>query len=93
MPIIHTSPLPDVEIPNVSITELVMRHAQRIGNRLAITDNGSSSYTFAELNSAIHSLAGGLAARGFGIGDVLGIMAPNIPEYAVVFHAVGVAGG
>jgi len=93
MPIIHASPLPDVEIPNVSITELVMRHAQRIGDRLAITDNGSASYTFAELNSAIHSLAGGLAARGFGIGDVLGIMAPNIPEYAVVFHAVGVAGG
>ncbi|MDE0700437.1 MAG: 4-coumarate--CoA ligase family protein [Acidimicrobiaceae bacterium] len=92
MTIIHTSPLPDVEIPDVSITELVMRHAQSVPDRLAITDAASSSYTFAELDSAIRAMAGGLAARGFGPGDVLGIMAPNIPEYAVVFHAVGVAG-
>ena len=92
MTIIHTSPLPRVEIPDVSITELVMRHAQSIPDRVAITDGASSAYTFAELDSAIRSMAGGLSARGFGIGDVLGIMAPNVPEYAVVFHAVGVVG-
>ncbi len=92
MTIIHTSPLPSVEIPDVSITELVMRHSQTIPDRVAITDAGASSYTFSELDSAIRSLAGGLAARGFGPGAVLGIMAPNIPEYAVVFHSVGVAG-
>ncbi len=92
MTIIHTSPLPRVEIPDVSITELVMRHAQSIPDRVAITDGASSTYTFAELDSAIRSMAGGLSARGFGIGDVLGIMAPNVPEYAVVFHAVGVVG-
>ena len=92
MTIIHTSPLPRVEIPDVSITELVMRHAQSIPDRVAITDGASSTYTFAELDSAIRSMAGGLSARGIGIGDVLGIMAPNVPEYAVVFHAVGVVG-
>ena len=92
MTIIHTSPLPRVEIPDVSITELVMRHAQSIPDRVAITDGASSTYTFAELDSAIRSMAGGLSARGFGIGDILGIMAPNVPEYAVVFHAVGVVG-
>ena len=32
------------------------------------------------------ALAGGLKARGFGKGDVLAIMAPNLPEYAVAFH-------
>ena len=32
-------------------------------------------------------------ARGFGKGDVLAIMAPNIPEYAIVFHGVPMAGG
>ena len=36
---------------------------------------------------------GGLAALGFGKGDVLGILAPNIPEYAIVFHAVATTGG
>ncbi len=92
MTIIHTSPLPSVEIPDVSITELVMRHAQSVPDRVAITDGGASSYTFAELDRAIRSMAGGLSARGFGPGDVLGLMAPNVPEYAVAFHAVGVAG-
>ncbi len=92
MTIIHSSPLPSVEIPDVSITELVMRHARRVPDRVAITDAGASSYTFGELDEAIRSMAGGLAARGFGPGDVLGLMAPNVPEYAVAFHAVGVAG-
>src|SRR5262249_42663825 len=39
------------------------------------------------------SLAGGLAASGFAKRDVLALMAPNMPEYAVVFHAVAMAGG
>jgi acyl-CoA synthetase (AMP-forming)/AMP-acid ligase II len=32
-------------------------------------------------------------ASGFGKGDVLALMAPNVPEYAVVFHGVAMAGG
>ena len=93
MSIIHTSPLPDVEIPVVPVTEFVLREAASTPDKVAITDGGSSSYTFAALHDAIHRVAGGLQARGFGPGDVLGIMAPNVPEYAVVFHAVAVAGG
>ena len=92
MTIIHASPLPTVEIPEVSITDFVLRHAKTIPDRVAITDGASSTYTFSQLESAVYSMAGGLAARGFGKGDVLGIMAPNVPEYAVVFHAVGVVG-
>lgn len=93
MTIIHNSPLPEVEIPDVAITELVMRQAPAIPDRVAITDASASTYTFAELDAAIRSLAGGLSSQGFGPGDVLGIMAPNIPEYAVVFHATALAGG
>jgi acyl-CoA synthetase (AMP-forming)/AMP-acid ligase II len=93
MPIIHTSPLPDVEIPTVPVTEFVLRHAETTPDKVAITDGASSSYTFGELRDAIHRMAGGLQARGFGPGSVLGIMAPNVPEYAIVFHAVAVAGG
>ena len=43
--------------------------------------------------SALLRFAGGLQARGFGVGDTLALMAPNIPEYAVVFHGVAMAGG
>lgn len=92
--IIHPSPLPDVEIPDVTITSHVLRRADKLADRVAIRDAaGSSSYTYAQLSDAIHRLAGGLAARGVAPGTVVGLMAPNLPEYAVVFHGVAVAGG
>ncbi|MEL6981960.1 MAG: AMP-binding protein, partial [Actinomycetota bacterium] len=94
MSIIHTSPLPDVEIPDVTITAHILRQADTLADRVAIRDTtGASSYTFAELGHAIASLAGGLQARGFGTGSVLGLMAPNLPDYAVVFHGAATAGG
>ncbi len=92
--IIHASPLPAVDIPDVPITAHVLRRAAEIPDRVAIRDvSGTTSYTFAELSAAIHSLAGGLQAGGFGPGSVVGLMAPNVPEYAVVFHGAAVAGG
>ena len=91
--IIHSSPLPDVDIPEVTITAHVLRKASALADQVAIRDiSGASSYTFAELSDAIHSLAGGLAERGISPGKVVGLMAPNLPEYAVVFHGVAVAG-
>ncbi|MFT5562853.1 MAG: 4-coumarate--CoA ligase [Candidatus Azotimanducaceae bacterium] len=91
--IIHSSPLPDVEIPEVTITAHVLRKASELSDRVAIRDAANtSSYTYAELSDAIYSLAGGLAARGISPGKVVGLMAPNLPEYAIVFHGVAVAG-
>ncbi len=92
--IIHRSPMPDIEIPDVTITAHVLRHATTKPDHPALIDGPSGrTYTFAQLSDAIHRFAGGLAARGFGKGDVLALMAPNIPEYAIVFHGVAVAGG
>ncbi len=92
--IIHRSPLADVDIPDLPITEFVLRRAADYPDRPALIDGPSGrTYTFAQLKDLIHRFAGGLAERGFGKGDTLGLMAPNIPEYAIVFHAVAVAGG
>ncbi|MEM1436365.1 MAG: AMP-binding protein [Pseudomonadota bacterium] len=91
--IIHESPLPAVEIPEVTITAHALRRAADLTDQTAIRDAaGTSAYTYGELDSAIHRLAGGLAARGIAPGKVVGIMAPNLPEYAVVFHGVAAAG-
>ena len=38
-------------------------------------------------------VAAALARRGFGRGDVLAVVLPNLPEYALVFHGVLRAGG
>lgn len=94
MTIVHTSNYPDVEIPDITITELVLRRAEELADKPAISDAESGrGYTFGELSHMITSFAGGLQAKGFGVGDTLAIMAPNVPEYAVVFHGVAVAGG
>ncbi len=92
--IVHESPLPDVTIPDVTITELTLRHATDDPARVALVDGPTGrTITYAQLDEQIHELAGGLAARGFGPGSTLALMAPNIPEYAVVFHGAAVAGG
>ena len=91
--IIHRSPLPDVTIPDIPITEFVLREAERVPDRAALIDGPTGrTYTYGQLKGMIHSLAGGLAARGLGPGDTIAILAPNIPEYAIVFHGAAVAG-
>ncbi|MGA1088416.1 MAG: 4-coumarate--CoA ligase family protein [Candidatus Nanopelagicales bacterium] len=91
--IIHRSPFPDVEIPDITVTEHVLRWADRAPDRLALVDGPTGrSYTYGQLKAMIGSFAGGLAARGLGPGDTIALMAPNIPEYAVAFHGAAVAG-
>src|SRR5262245_55559851 len=92
--IIHRSPVPDVEIPEVPISEYVLRLADTYPDRPALIDGPSGrTYTYGQLRDLVHRFAGALAARGFGKGDTLGLMSPNVPEYAIVFHGVAVAGG
>ena len=92
--IIHRSPMPDVEVPDVTITAHVLRKTAEMADRPALIDGPSGrTYTFSQLSDMIPRFAGGLQARGFGRGDVLALMAPNLPEYAIVFHGVAVAGG
>ena len=91
--IIHTSPLPDVNIPDQSITDCVFAPAADHADKVAITDGAASSYTFSELHSAARSLGGGLSSRGVGPGTTVAILAPNAPEYAIVFHGIALAGG
>ena len=91
---IHRSPLPDVQIPSVAVTGFVLARAVELGDKPALIDGPSGRViTYAELDQAVRSLAGGLIAAGFGPGHVLAMMAPNVPEYAVVFHAAALAGG
>ncbi|SCG59074.1 AMP-binding protein [Micromonospora halophytica] len=91
---IFTGPRPPVDIPETSVTSFVLGRAERYGDRPAIVDvTGGNGYTFAELASAVRRAAAGLRARGFGRGDVLAVLAPNVPEYPIAFHAAALAGG
>ncbi len=90
----HRSPLPDVEIPDTALTPFVLRRAAELADKPALIDAPTGrTLTYGQLDGAVRMLAGGLVARGFARGQVLALMAPNLPEYAVVFHGVAMAGG
>ena len=91
--IIHSSPLPDVVIPDQSITDCVFASAAERADEVAMTDGDASSYTFSQLHGAIRSLGGGLSSKGVGPGTTVALLAPNIPEYAIAFHGIALAGG
>ncbi len=92
--IIHSSPLPNVELPTTSVTEYVMRKADELADQIAMVDGVTGrQWSFGELNEHIHRLAGGLVAAGFAKGDTVALMAPNMPEYTITFHGVATAAG
>ncbi len=91
---IHRSPLPEIEIPDQPLTDYLLEAAGQHADRLAIVDGPTGrSLTYGQLDRGIRALAGGLVGRGFAKGEVLALMAPNLPEYAIVFHGVAMAGG
>jgi 4-coumarate--CoA ligase len=90
---IHNSPYPPITLTGESITERVLRGLGPDPDRVVLIDGPSGrEMTAGALEDGIRRLAGGLRARGIGKGDVVAILAPNIPEYAVVFHGAAFAG-
>jgi len=88
------SPYPDVEIPDTPLTPLVLRKAQELADKPALIDGPSGrTLTYQQLAGAIRLVGSSLAKRGFKKGDVFAIYSPNLPEYAVAFHAVSLIGG
>jgi acyl-CoA synthetase (AMP-forming)/AMP-acid ligase II len=91
---IQSSPHPDVDIPEMPLTALLHERARRFPEQTALIDGPSGrSYTYSQLEALTRRAAAGLARHGFSRGDVLAIYSPNLPEYAIAFHAVALAGG
>jgi acyl-CoA synthetase (AMP-forming)/AMP-acid ligase II len=88
------SPYPDVTIPNISLPDFVFADAARRADKPALIDGPSGrAITYGQLVDRARLVAGGLAARGFQSGEVFAIYCPNLPEYAVAFYGVLLAGG
>jgi acyl-CoA synthetase (AMP-forming)/AMP-acid ligase II len=91
---IFRSPYPEIELPATPLTPFVLARARARGDKPALIDAESGrTITYRQLDEAVRRVAVGLAARGFRKGDVFAIYSPNVPEYAVAFHAVSLAGG
>ncbi|MDT5121795.1 MAG: hypothetical protein QOC96_1277 [Acidobacteriota bacterium] len=91
---IFRSPYSEITIPEVSLTQLVLRRAEELADKPALIDGATNRVlTYGELSEGVRRVAAGLAARGFQKGDVFAIFSPNHVEYAVAFHAVATLGG
>ncbi len=91
---IYRSLKPALAIPDMTITEMVLAGLGTDPRRIVIRDGATGQgLDAAGFRDRIQCLGGGLAARGYGAGQVTAIMAPNSPDYAVAFHAPLYAGG
>jgi long-chain acyl-CoA synthetase len=72
----------------LNLSRTVEQHADRAAVRL-----DDMAITYAQLDEATARVAGLLRNRGVGPGDRVGVMLPNIPQFAVAYYGVLRAGG
>jgi len=88
------SPYPDVSIPEIPLSQFVFENAKTLGDKPALIEGATGrTITYAQLVDSIRRVAANLTDGGVKQGDVFGILSPNIPEYAIMFHAVATLGG
>ena len=91
---IFRAPEDPIAIPEVPLTPFLLERAASCGERPAFIDGPSGrTLTYRSWADAVRKTAASLVKRGLRKGDVFAIYSPNLPEYAVAFHAVSLAGG
>ncbi|MCT8159657.1 AMP-binding protein [Pseudoruegeria sp. SHC-113] len=89
-----TSPFPDVALTEQTITERVFADLVTRPDDVVLIDGPTGrEVTAAAFMDQVKRFAGGLSAAGFGAGKTVALMAPNLPEYCVIFHGAAWAGG
>ncbi|MGQ0566754.1 MAG: AMP-binding protein [Gemmobacter sp.] len=83
-----------VALTGLTITERLFQGLAHRPDAAVLVDGPTGrALTAGQVMDGIRRLAGGLAAAGFGPGQVVAILAPNCPEYAIAFHGPLWAGG
>jgi acyl-CoA synthetase (AMP-forming)/AMP-acid ligase II len=91
---IFRAPEPPLGVPDLPLTPFLLDRARERGDKPAFIDGPTGrTLTYEGWRRAVRSAARGLSLRGFRPGDVLALYSPNLPEYAVAFHAVSLLGG
>ena len=90
---IFSSPFPSITIPDIEFTSFILENADQHGERPALIDSLTGrSITYTELKDKILRTAEGFRQQGLEKGGVLAILLPNIPEFAIAFHAAALLG-
>jgi acyl-CoA synthetase (AMP-forming)/AMP-acid ligase II len=92
--LVFRSPYPDVDIPDVSVFEYLFGSlTEEEESRIALIDPATGAETtYGALRAQVEAFAGALAARGVGTDTVVGLLCPNVPAFATVFHGILRAG-
>ncbi|MEL7098756.1 MAG: AMP-binding protein [Pseudomonadota bacterium] len=84
---------PDLPDTRQTVTERVFGNLEtRLGDVVVTDGTDGRTFTAAEFVDHVQRLAGGMVERGISTGKTVALMAPNSPEYCIVFHAVAWAG-
>ncbi|ODU74027.1 MAG: AMP-dependent synthetase [Microbacterium sp. SCN 71-21] len=88
------SPFDPIDIPDLSVYDYLFASLTDDElERVALIDPASGTETtYGALRDQVDAVAGALAARGVGVGSVVGLLSPNIPAFATVFHGALRAG-
>jgi len=84
------SPFPKVQIPSSNVYEYLFADIDpAVAEQVALLDaKTGNTTTYRQMIDRIDAFAGALAARGLGLGDVVGLLAPNSSAFAVAFHGI-----
>ena len=87
------SPYAEIDIPSTPLVPFIMHRAAQHPDKPAIMCAATGrQLTYGELDRSIRQVAAGLQAHGISKGDVVGLVSPNLPDFAVVFYAVTLLG-
>ncbi|SFD93863.1 long-chain acyl-CoA synthetase [Bacillus sp. OV194] len=82
---------PDIQIPDLSIPQLLQQTAERYPNYNALSFY-SQKTTYGELQNLVNGFASALQQSGVKAGDRVAIMLPNCPQYVITYYGVLTAG-
>ncbi|MCL4561236.1 MAG: long-chain fatty acid--CoA ligase [Chloroflexi bacterium] len=80
-----------IDYPAVPLHSFLERAAQLYPQRPCTIFHGAE-LTYSQMNALVERLARGLAQTGIHIGDRVGVMLPNIPQFVAAFYAILKAG-
>jgi len=89
-----SSPFPQVHVPTTSLYDYLFADLDdQDAERVALVDaTTGAETTYRDMVARVDAFAGALAARGVGVGDVVGLLAPNSSAFAIAFHGILRAG-
>jgi acyl-CoA synthetase (AMP-forming)/AMP-acid ligase II len=91
--LIYRSPEPDIEIPNVTLTEHVIGPARVRTDHPAIVDAATGeTTTYEEFAARVEGAAAALQSQDIGKGDVVGLIGPNSTAWGIAYFGILRAG-